>query len=98
MMKGWKWQLAVALVVVFVAGVATGLFAGPGMPTLSSWGDIPRIPGSACAHTLSASCGSRRNSLRRSRRSLTGLRRSSTLFARKRVSGSQRLLARPMTK
>ena len=28
MIKGWKWQLAVALIVVFVAGVATGLFAG----------------------------------------------------------------------
>ena len=28
MMKGWKWQLAVALVIVFLAGVATGLFAG----------------------------------------------------------------------
>ena len=28
MMKGWKWRLAVALVVVFLAGLATGLFAG----------------------------------------------------------------------
>ncbi len=28
MMKTWKWQLVVALVVVFLAGVATGLFAG----------------------------------------------------------------------
>ena len=27
-MKGWKWQLAVALLIVFLAGVATGLFAG----------------------------------------------------------------------
>lgn len=28
MIKGWKWRLAVALVIVFLAGIATGLFAG----------------------------------------------------------------------
>ena len=28
MIKGWKWKLTVALVIVFLAGVATGLFAG----------------------------------------------------------------------
>jgi Spy/CpxP family protein refolding chaperone len=27
-MKSWKWQLAIALVIVFIAGMATGLFAG----------------------------------------------------------------------
>jgi Spy/CpxP family protein refolding chaperone len=27
-MKSWKWQLVIALVVVFFAGMATGLFAG----------------------------------------------------------------------
>ena len=28
MIKAWKWQLVIALLVVFLAGVATGLFAG----------------------------------------------------------------------
>ena len=28
MIKGWKWRLAIALAIVFLAGVATGLFAG----------------------------------------------------------------------
>lgn len=42
-MKTWKWQLAVALVVVFAAGVATGLFAGA---RHAHWSFIMRHSGS----------------------------------------------------